>query len=244
MLESIFTLAQAGAAAAAEPMPPPIWIQNLLGWLYLIGDPAFTTKGLLGSMLTWTKIIGLFCLMSWIGARTLSAIKQRIEMPALSGIAAAGLLGGLVSILLQQLQITGRLALPLIAGVSPAVILGIVSLIAVLVWVEAMLWISMKRDSNKGDRILLLGMHAAFVFGILNGLLIYYFAVVPPGITVTIVDFVAQGARMGLTYMGYMALLLLVVRLGAELGVVNPVRTLAIAWLARKEANRRMWAPY
>ncbi len=244
MIDTLFTIAQAGAAAAAEPVPPPVWVQNLLGWLYLIGDPAFTTKGLMGSLLTWTKIIGLFCLMSWIGARTLSAIKQRIEMPALSGIAAAGLLGGLASILLQQLQRTGRLSMPLIGGVSPAVILGIVSLIAVLVWVEAMLWISMKRDSNRGDRTLLLAMHLALGFGIFNGMLIYYFAVVPPGMTVTIVDFIAQGARMGLTYMGYAALLLLIVRLGMEMNMFNPIRTLAIAWLARKEANRRMWAPY
>ena len=42
-------------------------------------------------------------------ARVLSAIKQRIQLPALSGIAAAGLLGGLASILLQQLQSAGRL---------------------------------------------------------------------------------------------------------------------------------------
>ena len=82
---------------------------NFMGWVYLLGDPAITTKGILGSLLTWLKIIGLFSLVSWVGARILAAIKDRISLPALSGIAAAGLLGGLVSILLQVLQTTGRL---------------------------------------------------------------------------------------------------------------------------------------
>jgi ABC-type transport system involved in multi-copper enzyme maturation permease subunit len=255
VIDSIFLLAQAGAAGAEAaanaaaanapaPTPPPVWIQNLLGWLYLIGDPAFTTKGVFGSLLTWTKIIGLFCLVSWIGARILSAIKQRIQLPALSGIAAAGLLGGLASILLQQLQAAGRLSLPMIAGISPAVILGVISLFAVLAWIETLLWVSMNKDSEKGDRLLLIAMHIALAYGLLNGMLIYAFAVVPPGVSVTIVDFLAQGARMGLTYMGYTALVLLLYRLFSELGMFNPVRTLAIAWLARKEANRRMWAPY
>jgi len=217
VIDSIFILAQAGAAgaeaaanaAAPAPPPPPALIQNLLAWLYLIGDPAFTTKGVLGSLLTWTKIIGLFCLVSWVGARVLSAVKQRIQLPALSGIAAAGLLGGLASILLQQLQSAGRLSLPMIAGVSPAVILGIISLFAVLAWVETLLWVSMNKESEKGDRLLLIAMHISLAFGILNGMLIYAYAIVPPGVTVTIVDFVAQGARMGLTYMGYTALVLL-----------------------------------
>lgn len=240
MLDSIFLLAQAGQQADQTPAI----IQNFVGWMYLIGDPAYTVKGLLGSLLTWVKIVGLFSLVSWIGARTLAAVKDRITLPAMSGIALAGLLGGLVTILLQQLQASERLVLPKIGSISPISVLGLVSIIAVVVWLESVLWVSMTKRGNKADRILLIIMHVALAYGLFCGVVIYAYAVVPEGINVTVLDFIGQGARMGLTFMGYTSLCLLIYRLGSELTRINPVRSLAIAWLARKEANRRMWAPY
>jgi hypothetical protein len=87
VLDSIFLIAQADAAAATPQAAS--WLMNFMGWVYLLGDPAITTKGLLGSLLTWLKIIGLFSLVAWIGARVLQAIKDRISLPALSGLAAA-----------------------------------------------------------------------------------------------------------------------------------------------------------
>lgn len=242
MLDSIFLLAQANAAAPAQPAPSAL--MNFMGWVYLLGDPAITTKGILGSLLTWLKIIGLFSLVSWVGARILAAVKDRISLPALSGIAAAGLLGGLVSILLQVLQTTGRLSLPIIAGVSPAAILGLVSIIAVAAWVEATLWVSMSRRERSGDKLLLIVMHVALAFGMISGIVIVRNFATTQNVNVPFTEGVQQGARMGLTFMGYTALAMLLYRLGLEMLRVNPIRTLAIAWLARKESTRRMWAPY
>ena len=242
VLDSIFLIAQADAAAATPQAAS--WLMNFMGWVYLLGDPAITTKGLLGSLLTWLKIIGLFSLVAWIGARVLQAIKDRISLPALSGLAAAGLVGGLISILLQVLQSTGRLALPIIGGVSPAIILAILSIIAVVVWLEATLWISMSRRESPGDKLLLIAMHIALAFGMFSGIYIVQNYASTQGIKISILEGIQQGSRMGLTFMGYTALAMLGFRLLQELRRVNPIRTMAIAWLSRKEATRRMWAPY
>lgn len=217
---------------------------NFLGWVYLLGDPAITTKGTLGALLTWLKIVGLFSLVSWTGSRVMAAIKDRISLPALSGIAAAGLLGGLVSILMQVLQTTGRISLPAIAGVSPAALLGLVSMLAVLVWLEATLWTSMGRRESSGDKILLVAMHIALAFGMISGILIVRNYASVQNVQIPFTEGIQQGARMGLTYMGFTSLALLIYRLGLEILRVNPIRTLALAWLARKESTRRMWAPY
>lgn len=219
-------------------------LMNFIGWLYAVGDPAYTIKGVLGSLLTWLKIVGLFSLIAWIGARVLAAIKDRITLPALSGVAAAGLLGGLVSVLLQVLQTTGRLNLPGIAGVSASAVLGVVSLIAVMVWLEATLWVSMSRRKAKGDKILFVLMHVALALGLFFGMLLYRVTILPEGVQLTVMDGITQGVRIGLTFMGFTSLGMLVYRLFSEFGGVNLFRTLAIAWLARKEATRRMWAPY
>ncbi len=249
MLDTFLLLAQADAPQQAQQaqqisLDMPAWLLNFIGWVYLFGDPAFTTKGILGSLLTWLKIIGLFSLVAWIGARILGAIKDRINLPALSGIAAAGLLGGIASVLFQVLQSTGRIALPSVGGVSAGAVLGLVSLLAVLVWLEATLWVSMSQRKAQGDKFLFVVMHAALALGLFFGFLVYSFAVVPEGVTLTIMDAISQGVRIGLTFMGYTALAMLVYRLLMELSGVNPIRTLAIGWLARKEAMRRMWAPY
>jgi ABC-type transport system involved in multi-copper enzyme maturation permease subunit len=248
-LDFLFLLAQADAPQqaqqaqqAAAQMSPRL--MNFIGWLYAVGDPAYTIKGVLGSLLTWLKIVGLFSLIAWIGARVLAAIKDRITLPALSGVAAAGLLGGLVSVLLQVLQTTGRLNLPGIAGVSASAVLGVVSLIAVMVWLEATLWVSMSRRKAKGDKILFVLMHVALALGLFFGMLLYRVTILPEGVQLTVMDGVTQGVRIGLTFMGFTSLGMLVYRLFSEFGGVNLFRTLAIAWLARKEATRRMWAPY
>ncbi|RLT14791.1 MAG: hypothetical protein DWI24_02390 [Planctomycetota bacterium] len=241
MLDSILLIAQANATA---PPQTANWLMNFMSWVYLLGDPAITTKGLLGSLLTWLKIIGLFSLVAWIGARVMQAIKDRISLPALSGIAAAGIVGGLISLLLQVLLSTGRLALPIISGVSPVAILVILSILAVVAWLEATLWISMSRRESQGDKLLLIAMHVALVFGMASGIFIVQNFAQVQGIKISILEGIQQGARMGLTYMGYTSLAMLGYRLVAEFWNINPIRTLAIAWLARKEANRRMWAPY
>ncbi len=249
MLDSLLLLAQADAPQQAQQAQqvvqemPPLLV-NFISWVYILGDPAYTTKGVFGSLLTWLKIIGLFSLVSWIGARILGAIKDRISLPALSGIAAAGLLGGLASVLLQVLQTTGRITLPAVGGVSASAVLGLISGIAVLAWIEATLWVSMTGRKAKGDKILFVLMHVALAIGLILGVIIFRLAVVPEGVTITILDAISQGVRIGVTFMGYTALGMLVFRLFKEFGGVNPFRTLAIGWLARKEAMRRMWAPY
>ncbi|MBI1325919.1 hypothetical protein GC170_22390 [bacterium] len=249
MLDTFLLLAQADAPQQAQQaqqigLDMPAWLLNFIGWVYLFGDPAYTTKGIFGSLLTWLKIIGLFSLVAWIGARILGAIKDRINLPALSGIAAAGLLGGIVSVLFQVLQSTGRIALPSVAGVSAGAVLGLVSMLAVLVWLEATLWVSMSRRKAQGDKFLFVVMHFALALGLFFGFLVYSYAVVPEGIKLTFMDAISQGVRIGLTFMGYTSLLMLAFRLVMEFSGVNPIRTLAIGWLARKEAMRRMWAPY
>lgn len=249
MLDTLLLLAQTDApqqAAQAQQigLDLPARFITFISWVYIIGDPAYTTKGIFGSLLTWLKIIGLFSLVAWVGARILAAVKDRISLPALSGVAAAGLLGGIASVLLQVLQTTGRIALPSVGGASAAAVLGLISMLAVLAWLEATLWVSMSRRNAKGDKFLLVVMHLALGLGLIFGFLVFQFAVVPEGIKLSFMDAISQGVRIGLTFMGYTALAMLVFRLVREFAGVNPIRTIAIGWLARKEATRRMWAPY
>ena len=50
--------AQAGAGNSAAG-DVPRWLRNTLLWLFLYGEPAFQTTGLLGGWLTWIKAISL-----------------------------------------------------------------------------------------------------------------------------------------------------------------------------------------
>src|SRR5881227_238157 len=53
----------------ASPSGVPAFVQNAIGWLHLFGEPMRTiygttwTTALLGGLLTWVKVVSLFCLL-------------------------------------------------------------------------------------------------------------------------------------------------------------------------------------
>src|SRR5207237_450696 len=88
--------------------------------------------------LTWAKVVGLFCLLGWIGSRLVAASTRSFEPgPRRSGVlstlnlaALLALVGGLLSVALQVVVDTRRLKLPSVGGLTIA---GIMALV-VLVW--------------------------------------------------------------------------------------------------------------
>src|SRR5689334_22507538 len=39
----------------------PERLRGLIAWMLLLGEPSFTTHGLVGGLITWVKILSLFC---------------------------------------------------------------------------------------------------------------------------------------------------------------------------------------
>ena len=74
MLDTFLLLAQADAPQQAQQaqqfsLDMPARLLNFVYWVYVIGDPSVTLKGIVGSLLTWLKIVGLFSLVEAAGNR-------------------------------------------------------------------------------------------------------------------------------------------------------------------------------
>src|ERR1700739_1629689 len=97
--------AQAGAAAAPAPEIPPA-IRRALFWFFLYGEPAFTVPGLMGGWLPWIKAVSLLCLVGWVGAWLVTAIKERMVGRGkwYDYVAVAALIVTPLTVLVQVLQ--------------------------------------------------------------------------------------------------------------------------------------------
>ena len=103
---------------------PLIWAQAFMGVpegtrrLYLLGEPALSLPGPLGGLITWTKVISLFCLMGWVVA-WVAALKERwVSRPRWLDIAALVRSLAAWCLLLPVLETTGRIKSALIGGIS------------------------------------------------------------------------------------------------------------------------------
>jgi hypothetical protein len=221
--------------------PPLSAGQSLLRWVLVFGEPSVTINGPLGGVLTWAKVVGLFCLLGWIGSRLIAAYKSA-AMPRnrpLDIAALIALAGGFLCALLQVLDQTGRLKLGKFAGFSAIEALSIVFAGMLVVWVEYRLWTGLRRLGNRGDLALLAAMHVALLLGIGSAVA---FKNTDPDLYRQIGW--TEGLRIGATYMGLTVLVWVVLSMIDELISIRPRRLYSIAWQAWIESFRRMGAPW
>jgi hypothetical protein len=223
---------------------PPSWLGNLLMWLYVWGEPSWTVAGTLGGLLTWVKVVGLFCLLGWLASWLVTALKDRPTrrgrptIGVLDALLLIGLLSGLLSVLLLVMLSNKRLPSSL-AWVPTALSLAGGTL--TLIWAEARLWSILRRRGTRGDRVTLVGMHLALAAGIAVAGCLHTLGA--PAIP-TWGHALFYGARLGATYMGLIVLVRIAVSLLPEISALRWRRIYAIAWQCWTESFRRMWAPW
>ncbi len=240
--------AQAGAGNPAV-VEVPKWLRNTLLWLFLYGEPAYQTGGLLGGWLTWIKAISLLCFLCWIGVWLMKAIKEgllaRGRWYDMVALAAAFVIPA--SVLVRTLESTKQLKVYQV-GSLPLAILGIyIALLVLAIWAEIGLWRTIRRLGRTADLMVLAGIHLALALGLSVGVLMERYGFLQslnPGQKVVWSDGLVYGARLSMVYMGYVILARILILLSDELFAVRGRRLRSIAQLSIYEANRRMWAPW
>jgi hypothetical protein len=234
--------------AQQGPESMPGWLWAAIAWLFVLGEPAFTQRGLLGSFIIWLKVVSLFCLLGWVVSWLVAAIKQRViaTWTWLDIAALSALFGGLLTVLLRVMETTERIPVIRVGPTSAVGVLGLICLLTVFAWVETGLWRGIRRLGAGADLAVLVGVHAALVLGLAVGFVILRVSLVqPPGAPeLTWRDGIINGVRMGATYMGYVVLVQVAATVIVELINVRGRRLTAIARLSVIESNRRMWAPW
>jgi hypothetical protein len=252
-LPSPFTLllwaqqAPPGPAPAAAPVTPPPAVPAVLQWLYAWGEPAIMVPSLLGAIMVWLKIVGLFCLLAWVLSWVVAAIKEpalkRNRAFDIAALAALGL--ALVTSLLRVLEANNRIR-PVSIGTVPLVLaLAALAGLVVFLWLELQLWGSIRRLGRGGDLATLGALHLALALGfVVAAILLSYDPAFAPKKIETIHAIVTTGARLGGTYMGLVVLVHVVLGLLPELFALRLRRIYSIAWHTWVESFRRMWAPW
>lgn len=217
------------------------WVKALL-WLVIWGDPGQTQEGFWGPFITFAKIVGLFSLLGWIAGWAIGARRDRNvpKAPLLDWIAVGSIFGLFLSVTLGVLQTTKRLRPIQVGGLSLGGAVAIPFALALIVWIERALWVTIARLGKVSDRIVLGAIHLALALGIAVG---YFWT----GANLGRIDWptvVILGVRFGATYMGLVVLARMVMLVAGEVAAVRFRRLFAIARLSVVEANRRMWAPW
>ncbi len=239
--------AQAAAAPAAAPAMSQKMINTIL-WFIAFGEPMQTLPerfGILGTLLTYCKIVGLFSLVGWAGSWVLAANKDRRAPRAkwLDIAALVSLLGALSTVAIGVLEEAKRIHInvPESWGVSASTLIALPFLVVLFVWVERALWMTIARLGKASDLIVLGAVHMALVLGFV----ISYFAHTAfTSQKFAAADVIVAGLRLGATYMGLVVLLRVLAIVTGELISLRPRRLYAIAKLSVVEATRRMWAPW
>ncbi|MDX2036996.1 MAG: hypothetical protein SFX72_10120 [Isosphaeraceae bacterium] len=243
-LPLVFLWAQGASAPESGPGGVPLWVANALPWFWVWGEPMITEGAWYGALITFTKVVGLFCLIAWVLTWVVKANSERIIVKAktdfLDYVAAFSLLGVFASVLVGVLQSTERLGQFDISGFPLPAIMGAIFTTLLLIWVERGLWTTVARYGDKGDRLLLGGMHLALAFGFAIALV---FRFLVPEIVGSWRTAVVSGFRWGVTYMGLLALCRVSWAVLFEVLALRPKRLYAVGSLAVVESHRRMWAP-
>src|SRR4051812_4280225 len=74
----------------------PRWLLWTVEWLFVYGEPALSIPGIVGGLILWLKVVGLFCLLGWVVSWVTAALKERyvargnwLDLAAMVGLAAA-----------------------------------------------------------------------------------------------------------------------------------------------------------
>ncbi len=249
--------------AQGAPDRLPAWLQ----WMIVLGDPQYTTTGPLGGLITWAKYLGLICLLGWVSAQFIIALRgsekpdpRRAGRPnfmllSLLAIGALTLITAFLSVLDQNRQLPIPPVGPLtLAGQTigpiplPALLAGVVAVLGLLL-VEIALWSSLSRGSVLGRGLLVLLLHGAIGIGVWSLYSIQMQARLRGGIAGPIsppeLQFILlEGVRYGATLAGLVTLLYLTFVFLGEAAQVRWRRLSAIAWHTIIESFRRTRAPW
>ncbi|MDG3004147.1 hypothetical protein [Paludisphaera mucosa] len=245
--------AQAAAPAATPPpLPPPEiseGLRNALIWFFLAGEPSLSLAGLLGGLLTWVKAVGLLSLIGWVGYWVVTAIKERFvgvgKWYDFLGLAALLLIPATVFVQVMETEkwirafSAGPLPLTTLMAFTAAVFLG--------VWILVGVSRAIGRLGARVDYLVLVGLGLAFLLGLGVGLVMAQVQLLPQIIgspTSRLTDGLVYGARLSITYMGFVVLARVASLLLGELASVRARRLYAIARVTLYESNRKMWAPW
>ena len=245
-------LADFAQARADLPMPAE-WLQ----WMYVWGEPAVTLGRSWGGLVTWSKVVGLYCLLAWVVGWLISAGRSSTpgakSSPIKLGLVVAVLASGVLATLLGVLDDSGRLKLERIAGMKPGVWLAFLAVITLAALIEGQLWGAVRKLVSRADLFCLVAIHVAFALGYLvayrwvaseQGRVVFLRSrgvVIPEGL---VADWKMLGARIGVTYMGLVVLVRVFGMMASELVALRFRRLYAIAWQTVAEANRVSRAPW
>ncbi|MFO0909873.1 MAG: hypothetical protein U0794_16250 [Isosphaeraceae bacterium] len=234
----------------------PERFRPLMAWLFLLGEPNVTLPStswqtaLLGGVLTWVKVLALFCLIGWVLSWVVSALKDRVEssLKWIDIVALVALVGGVATVVLRVMETTNKIPVYKIQGIYTVTLLAILWCALLLLWVEHALWSTTSKHGKKVDLLVLFGVHVALGIGLVVGM-------VMRGAANTLIAGTAEspvstweglilGTRISATYMGFVVLVRVAWQVLGEMVSVRWRRLFSIAKVTVIESNRRMWAPY
>src|SRR5262249_12384821 len=143
-----------------------------LFWLYLTGDPAFTSNDLLGGFLTWLKAVSLLCLVGWVLSWLVIGIKERVVGRGrwFDYVIVAALIFTPVTVMLRVLESVERIAAYSINGFRLTALLAMVSIALYAIWVEVAVGRTIRRVGRAIDMAVMVGIHLALILGLVVGL--------------------------------------------------------------------------
>ncbi|OJW17782.1 MAG: hypothetical protein BGO49_26645 [Planctomycetales bacterium 71-10] len=237
------------AQAATPPPPASPAVRNALLWLYLAGDTSLAIPGLIGALLTWAKIIGLVALVGWVGSWVATAVKERYvgvgRWYDYLGLLALVLIP--LTVFVQVMQTEKWIRAVSIAGTPLASLMGYVAVVSLAIWALVGVWKTIGPFGRPADKLVLVGLGLALALGAGVGVAMVQlglFTQIPGAPEATWRDGVVYGARLAVTYMGYVVLARILSLLVGELFSVRARRLYAIARVTLYESNRKMWAPW
>ncbi len=237
--------------AQAATTPPEISpaARNALIWLYLGGDTTVAFPGLLGALWTWTKILALVALVGWVGSWVVTAVKERYvgvgRWYDYLGLLALALIP--LTVLAQVMQTEKWIGAVSIAGTPLPSLMGYVAATALALWALIGVWKTIGPRGRAVDKLVLVGMALGMASGVGVGVAMVRFGMfgqVPGVPEMTWRDGVVYGARLGVTYMGYVVLARVLAMVLGELFSIRARRLYAIGRVTLYESNRKMWAPW
>lgn len=244
------TLFAQAAPAPPKVQLPPDWLQ----WLYVWGEPAVTDGRSFGGLMTWSKVVGLYCLLAWVVAwlivSTRSNTIARKSNPIKLSLVLAVLVTGFLAAMLGVLDETDRLKLAKIGSLKPGSWLGILSGVLLIGLVEFQLWTVLRRKGNRADLVCLITAHLGFALGYFVSFrwVQEYEAFVKaanlsPELA-SVPDWRVLGGRIGATFMGLIVLIRVASLMVGEVMALRWRRIYSIAWQSVIEANRSNKAPW
>ena len=250
-----------GLTLLAQANPSPDRVTDWLQWMFVWGEPSITEARAWGGLMTWAKVVGLYCLMAWVVGWLLASARAntvvRKSNPIKLYVVLAAIVAGLVAAMLGVLDQTGQLklaAIPPGSGIKPANWLGLLGGALLIALIEYQLWTVLRKRGNGADLACLLALHVAFVLGfVVARLWIGEFVVLSkarlgamklPEEGLVVPDWRVLGTRIGVTYMGLVALVRILSMMAGEVVSLRWRRIYSIAWQAVVEANRSNRAPW